>query len=398
MTTSDSVLQLPFPREDLFDLAPQARELLRTRPIARVRTVVGDEAWLVTGYALVKELFMDERLGRAHPEPEKAPRVSNMFLGGGPAVDFETEKSVSQRYRKLLMPAFSPRRMRGFEERVQGIVNMLLDDMERQARPVDLQASFSALLPAYAICELLGVPVADRDKFTRWVHALDNINDAEGSAAAFMDLANYMRQAIEAKRARPGEDVISDLIAAEREWDLTPDDMIFCCVGLLFAGFRGPNNTINFGTIYLLLNPDQKDLIIADPSLIPAAIEELLRFLPLGTRFGHLRYARESVSIGGVTIKPGELVLLMNTAADRDPSVFDDPDRLDVTRRDNPHLAMGIGPHYCLGAALGRVQLKVAFTTLFQRYPTLRLAEPMANLEVSTDQLTERLIRLPVTW
>jgi cytochrome P450 len=398
MTTSDSVLQLPFPREDIFDLAPQARELLQTRSIARVRTLVGDEAWIVTGYALVKELFTDERLGRSHPEPEKAPRVSNFYLGGGPIGDFETERTVSQRFRKLLTPAFSPRRMRGFEERVQGIVTMLLDDMERQARPVDLQASFSALLPAYVICELLGVPVADRDKFTRWVHALDNVNDAERSAAAFMDLADYMRQAIEAKRASPGEDVISDLIAAEREWNLTPDEMIYCTVGLLFAGYRGPNNIINFGTIFLLLNPDQKDLLIADPSRIPAAIEELLRFLPLGTRFGLLRYARESVSIGGVTIKPGDAVLLMNTVANRDPSAFDDPDRLDVTRRDNPHLAMGGGPRYCLGASLARVQLQVAFTTLFQRYPTLRLAEPVANLELSTDQLAERLNRAPVTW
>jgi pentalenolactone synthase len=288
--------------------------------------------------------------------------------------------------------------MRGFEERVQGIVTMLLDDMERQERPVDLQASFSALLPAYVICELLGVPVADRDKFTRWVHALDNVLDAEHSAAAYLDLANYLRQAIEAKRARPGEDVISDLIAAEREWDLTTDDMILCCVGLLFAGFRGPGATINFGTVYLLLNPDQKDLIIADPSLIPAATEELLRILPLGTRFGLLRYARASVSIGGVTIQPGDAVLLMNTAANRDPSAFDDPDRLDVTRQDNPHLAMGGGQRYCLGASLARVQLKVAFTTLFQRFPTLRLAEPVANLELSTDQLAERLIRVPVTW
>jgi pentalenolactone synthase len=398
MTTSDSVLQLPFSREDIFDLAPQTRELLRTRPITRVRTLVGDEAWLVTGYALVKELFTDERLGRSHPEPEKAPRVSNFFLGGGPIGDFETEKSVRQRFRKLLSPAFSPRRMRGFEERVQGIVTMLLDDMERQERPADLQASFSALLPAYVICELLGVPVADRDKFTRWVHALDNVLDAEQSAAAYLDLANYLRQAIEAKRARPGEDVISDLIAAEREWDLTPDDMILCCVGLLFAGFRGPSATINFGTVFLLLNPDQKDLIIADPSRIPAATEELLRFLPLGTRFGLLRYARESVSIGGVTIQPGDAVLLMNTAANRDPSAFDNPDRLDVTRRDNPHLAMGGGQRYCLGASLARVQLNVAFTALFQRFPTLRLAEPVANLELSTDQLAERLIRVPVTW
>jgi cytochrome P450 len=207
-----------------------------------------------------------------------------------------------------------------------------------------------------------------------------------------------MRQAIEAKRAQPGEDVISDLIAAEREWDLTPDDMIYCAVGLLFGGYSAPNTILNFGAVLLLLNPDQKDLIIADPSLIPAAIEELFRLLAQGTRSGLLRYARTSVSIGGVTIKPGDAVLLMTSTANRDPSVFGDPDRLDVTRQDNPHLAMGAGQQYCLGASLARVQLKVAFTALFQRYPTLRLAEPVANLEVSTDQVVERLIRVPVTW
>jgi cytochrome P450 len=151
---------LPFARDDILDIAARYRELLTSRPITRVRTLVGDEAWLVTGYEVVKELLADDRLGRSHPEPDKAPRVSNFFLNGGPIGDIKTEKAEHAQMRRLLSPAFSPRRLRALEGRVQRLVDTLLNDMANREPPVDLNEVFSSPLPAYVICELLGVPLA----------------------------------------------------------------------------------------------------------------------------------------------------------------------------------------------------------------------------------------------
>jgi cytochrome P450 len=389
---------LPFPRDNVLDIAPKARELLNNQPIARIRTLVGDEAWLVTGYEYVKALYADERLGRSHPEPEKAPRISHFFLNGGPLLNFETEKAEHSRMRKLLSPAFSARRMRILEGRVQQLVDGLLDDMADHGPPVDLQEVFSTVLPAYVFCELLGMPVADGDVITRLARAMDNVTDADRSMQVFLDLAEYLKGLVARKRAEPGDDVISDLIAAEQEWDLTPDDLIRLVAALVISGYAAPGSFTTFGTLCLLLNPDQKELLLRDDSLVADAIEEFLRIIPMGSKYGQLRYAHADVPIGEVTIKAGEAVLLLNMAANRDPSVFADPDRLDITRRPNPHLAFGQGGRYCLGANLARLQLQVVFRSLFQRFPTLRLAEPVEKLELTTDQIAERLVRLPVTW
>jgi Cytochrome P450 len=197
---------------------------------------------------------------------------------------------------------------------------------------------------------------------------------------------------VDLKRTAPAEDVICDLIAAERECDLAPDDIVYLAVGLLFSGYAAPTGTINFGTVLLLLNPDQKDLLLRDASLVADAVEELVRFVPTGARFGQLRYAHTDVQVGAVTIAAGDAVLLQAVVANRDPSVFADPDRLDLTREHNPHLAFGHGAHYCLGAALARMQLQIVFSTLFQRFPTLRLAETLVAAGVSRAAISRAAI------
>lgn len=298
-----AIPSLPFPRDSVLDISPKARELLNSQPIARVRTLVGDEAWLVTGYEYVKALYADERLGRSHPEPEKAPRISNFFLNGGPLGTVETEKAEHIRMRKLLTPAFSARRMKILEGRIQQVVDGLLDDMADHGPPVDLHEVFSSALPVYVFCELLGIPVAEGDVITSWARVADNVYDADRSAQAFGGLSEYLKDLAARKRAEPADDVISDLIAAEQEWDLTPDDLARLVAGLLIAGFGSPTSFITFGTLCLLLNPDQKELLLRDDSLVANAIEEFLRFIPMGARFGQLRYAHADVGLGEVTIK-----------------------------------------------------------------------------------------------
>jgi cytochrome P450 len=245
------------------------------------------------------------------------------------------------------------------------------------------------------ICELLGVPFEDRDMFQRWAYDLDNVYDADLSLGAFTKLSEYTRGLIERKRLEAGEDVISDLIAAEREWDLSSDEIVLLTVSLLFAGHASTAANIDFGVLLLLLNPGQRDALF---SHLPAVVEELLRVAPLGSKFGQLRYAHADISIGGVTIRQGDAVLLLSTTSNRDARVFTDPDRVDLTREDNPHLAFGYGPRRCLGANLARLELSLSFESLFRQFPTLRLAEPVENLEFSRTQMVERLTRLPVTW
>lgn len=395
---SDNLPTLPFAREDVLDIAPQARELLHNQPIARVRTLVGDEAWMVTGYEYVKELFNDDRLGRSHPEPDKAARISNFYLNGGPVGDVSTEKSHQARMRKLLSPAFSARRMRDLTGRVQYLVDTALDAMVTREPPVDLHEAFSFPLPVRVICELLGVPFEERDTFQGWAYDLDNIYDAEVSLGAFAKLSEYMHGLIERKRNAPAEDVISDLIAAEQEWDVKPDEIVLLGVSLLFAGHASTAANIDFGILLLLTHPDQREALVNDFSRLDSAVEELLRIAPLGSKFGQLRYAHADIRIGGATIRTGDAVLLLSTTSNRDPTAFTHPDQLDLTRGNNAHLSFGYGPRRCLGANLARMELGIAFKTLLTRFPTLRLAEPVESLELSKTQMVERLTRLPVTW
>jgi pentalenolactone synthase len=390
--------ELPFPRSGILDIAPKTRELLQACPVARVRTMVGDEAWLVTGYDHAKALFNDHRLGRSHPNPEAAARISNFVLLSGPVGDFATEQVEHRRMRALLTPAFSARRVRALRGRVERLVEAMLDDVAALGPPVDLHEVFSYPLPVRVICELLGVPFADRALFQTWADGLHNLGDAAASAAAYENFREYMVGAIEEKRRRPGDDLISDLIAAQRAADLTDDKIAGFAAILLVAGHGTTVAYLDFGVLFLLLHPDQRAALAENPGRAPAAVEELLRIVPLGSKFNQLRYAREDIVVGETTIQAGDAVLLAGNGANRDPSVFPDPDRLDLHRPDNQHLSFGYGPRHCLGANLARLELEIAFTGLLRRFPTLRLAEPLANLEIADDQLLEVLVRLPVAW
>jgi pentalenolactone synthase len=378
----------------VLDLAPAVRELIRECPVARVETPTGDEAWLVTGYAQVKSLFTDERLGRSHPDPPSAPRASHFFLNGGPTGDFATELADLAQTRRLLSPAFTPRRMRLLRDRIEQIADELLDAAIAYGPPVDLHAALSYPLPLRVICELLGLPGQDRAMFQEMTGRLDDIYDAAGSEAAFETLRAYLLDHVARKRLEPGEDFFSDLISK----DIDTDQIVLSGVALLFAGHATTAAHIDFGTLFLLLHPDVRAALAADPAQIPAAVEELLRIAPLGTRIGLLRYAREDLRCDSTAIRAGEAVLLMSSAANHDPAAFPDPDRFDPQRTGPAHLTFGLGPRFCLGANLARVELEVACAALLRRFPTLRLAEPVADLELSTTHLFEGLVRLPVTW
>jgi cytochrome P450 len=298
------------------------------------------------------------------------------------------------RYRRLLTGKFTVRRMRQLAERVEQVTAEHLDDMERRGPGVDLIPAYAHPVPAVMICELLGVPYADRDSFQH--HAAEvSRPDAtpEEQFAAYGELQAYVGELVPAKRARPTDDVLSDLTTS----DLTDEELAGIGTFLLGAGLDTTANMLALGTFALLRNPGQLAILRGGEDGAATAVEELLRYLSIAHT--GVRTALEDVELDGHLIKAGESVTISIQAANRDPEKFADPDRLDLSRKATGHLAFGHGIHQCLGQQLARVELSVALPALFTRFPTLRLAVPPEDVPVRPGhQNIYGVQRLPVTW
>lgn len=397
-TTRADLPTLPFDRPNVLTLAPRMRALQAEAPITRVRTAAGDEAWLVTRYDEVRALFADPRLGRSHPKPEQAARVSNSALLGGATDGFDTEDADHARMRSRLVPRFSARRMRQLAPRVEALVDGLLDGLGDRTPPVDLHEALAFPLPVLVICELLGVPYADREHFRNLSTGMADLRDHERSASAYEALIGYVLDLVRRKRAEPGNDMLSELLTIE-DGGLSDDEVAGLGAVVLFAGHETTVVRIDLGTLLLLSSPDQCAALRADPALLPAAVEEILRLSTGGGGTGLPRYARTDIEIGGVRIETGEAVLLSVGTANVDGRAFPEPDRLDLAREaPSPHLAFGHGARYCIGAALARIELTAVFGRLFQRFPTLRLAVPVEELSWRSHLLTGGFAEVPVAW
>jgi len=390
MTTA----QLPFDQPHPLGPPPELRALQSAGTVHRVRTAVGDPAWLVTGYDTVRRLFTDERLGRAHPDPDNAARTGESALFGGPLGDVATEHADHARMRSLLQPHFTPKRMRALRPRIEALTSGLLDDLAEQTPPTDLHQALALPLPILVICELLGIPYADRDRFRGWTEAAADTRDRARSEQGLAELFNYGLQLVARKRQAPGTDVISRLCATEGVGD---EEAAALSMALLFAGHETTVVQIGLGTLTLLTNPGQWQALGDDPGLVSRAVEETLRAPGKGGG-GIPRYARTDLDIDGVHIRAGDLVLLDNGAANHDPAIFADPDHTDIDRRDAAHLTFGHGSRYCVGAPLARLELHTVVTQLTTRFPTMRLAVPIDQLTLRHDTLTGGLTNLPVAW
>ncbi|WAC92464.1 cytochrome P450 [Mycobacterium sp. Aquia_213] len=392
MTTTP---QLPFVQESPLDIAPELRAIQRGT-IHRVRTATGDEAWLVLDYAHVRQLLDDERLGRAHPDPQNAPRVSESPLLGIVMGNFETEAADHAVMRNLLQPHFSPKHLRALVPRVEEFTTALLDEMVEQGPPADLHSQLAMPLPILVICELLGVPYSDRDQFRQWTEDVGNLEDRTRSERGMAELFGYSMKLVQHKRAHPDDDVISRLSAAD---DLDDTGATLLSFALLFAGHETTVVQISLGTLMLLANRDQWSMLQNQPALIPRAVEELMRASTMGATVGGIpRYARSDFDFNGVTIHAGDLVLLDIISANHDPTVFADPEQLTITRNEAAHLSFGFGPHYCVGAQLARIQLQTVFTQLIRRFPSMQLTCDPAAVPMRQDTITGGLVQLPVSW
>jgi cytochrome P450 len=373
--------------------------------ILRVTTPIGDLAWQVTGYAEVRSLLADPRLGRSHRDPQSASRLSASAVFGQARANPETEHAEHVRMRRLLTQSFSARRMQRLRPRITAIAAMLLDDLASMSCPADFHEAVSFPLPALVISELLGAPSEERDDFRRWSEDAAHMSDGERSRAGLASLFRYMRNLVEHKRRHPAEDVITDLVAAAgRDPFLSDDEVAKLAAGLLFAGHVTTVSAIDQGVVLLLTYPDQLLALRKHPDLLAPAVEEILRHPRKASpeqrdRVGGVpRYALTDLAIDGNPIPEGDLVLLSVENANRDAGAFSDPEKFDIGREINPHLTFGHGPHYCLGAPLARLELECLFGQLWERLPNLRLAVDQSELVRKSDVLVGGLAELPVIW
>ena len=306
-----------------------------------------------------------------------------------------------RRLRRLVTKAFTPRMVEQLRPRIQEIADELIDAVESRSE-MDLVDEFAFPLPITVIAELLGIPVGDRDRFRRWTNAMVTpalTPEDMAQFGAFVDeFVAYLRELFERRRSTPGDDLISALLQVEEGGDTLSEEELFSMVVLLIiAGHETTVSLIGNAMLALLQHPDQREALEREPTRMSHAIEELLRYDGPVERTLN-RWAARDVELGGETIRRGEGVIVILGSADRDPSRFSDPDRLDFAREDVKHLAFGRGSHYCLGAPLARLEAEVALTTLLRRLPGLRLAMPVEELYWRPVPLFRSLASLRVAW
>ncbi|NBE56587.1 cytochrome P450 [Streptomyces boluensis] len=394
---AESAPTLPTDRRSGCPFDPPAElTALADRPLRRLRYADGHVGWLATGHAAARAVLADPRFSSRYELMHSPIPMAGLEEGLPPAQTGDIiglDAPEHTRYRRLLTGRFTVRRMRQLTERVQELTAECLDAMEQAGPTADLVTAFAQPVPALMICELLGVPYAERERFQSRVATLfDQTADEQAKGEAYTGLLLYVRELVVAKRAEPTDDLLSDLTTT----DLTDEELAGIGGVLLAAGLDTTANMLALGTYALLSNPDQLDALRADPGLAGQAVEELLRYLSVADPIP--RAALEDVEVAGVLVKAGETVTVSVQAADRDPDKFPDPDRLDLHRSATGHLAFGHGAHQCLGQQLARVEMTVAFPALFARFPTLRLAVPPEEVPLRDRANIYGVISLPVTW
>ncbi|WP_329048360.1 cytochrome P450 [Amycolatopsis sp. NBC_01488] len=401
MTSTAEIPEFPMTRAAgcPFDPPPAARALQGEAPLARVRLWDGSTPWLVTRYAEQRALLADPRVSAdvtrpGYPSPAPLPK-------GGTGISFILmDNPEHARLRKMVTAPFTIRRVAAMRPAVQKIVDDCLDDLLAGPKPVDLVEAFALPVPSLVICELLGVPYADHDFFQENSKVIIR-RDAkpEERAAGHQALVGYLDRLMGEKLAAPADDLLSGLATRVHAGELSRTEAAQMGVLLLIAGHETTANMIALGTLALLEHPDQLALLREsdDPALVASAVEELLRYLNI-THNGRRRVALEDIEIGGETIRAGEGVIMANDVANRDPSVFPDGDRLDLTRDAHRHVAFGFGVHQCLGQPLARLELQVVYRTLYRRIPTLALATDVERIPFKHDGSVYGVYELPVTW
>ncbi|MFF1448391.1 cytochrome P450 [Streptomyces sp. NPDC058274] len=372
--------------------------LREARPLSRITLYDGRDVWVVTGHAAARDLLADPRLSSdrtlpAFPTPTErfaAQRDRRVALLGVDDPEHRTQ-------RRMLVPSFTLKRTATLRPRIQETVDRLLDAMEEQGPPAELVNAFALPVPSMVICSLLGVPYADHDFFEEQSRRLLRGPAVADTEAARDELDAYFGALIDRKQKDPGDGLLDELIQEQlREGALDRDELLSLATILLVAGHETTANMISLGTFTLLRHPERLAELRADPALLPAAVEELLRFLSIAD--GLLRVATEDIEVAGETIRADEGVVFSTSVINRDGATFQEPDALDWHRSARHHVAFGFGIHQCLGQNLARAELEIALHSLFGRFPGLRLAAPADEIPFKPGDTIQGMLELPVTW
>lgn len=400
--TTDPVsvpVTMPTGRVDFFDPPAEFRELREQSPLRRLAYPDGHLGWLVTSHALARAVLADRRFSsRAELRRSPIPRPGMDAIYGHPAPPgyfLAMDPPEHTRFRRALTAHFTVRRMAALEAHIERMFSERLDAMAAMGSPADLVEQFALPVPSLVICELLGVPDADRAEFQRnaIVH-LSLSSTAEESSAALKAIVGYVAELTRQKRQAPDDALLSHLATTT---DLSDDELAGVGLLLLLGGHETTTNMLALGTFALLRNPAQLRTLLDDPGRIPAAVEELLRFLSI-VQFSIVRTATEDVELGGRTVSAGETVTVSLPAGNRDPQRYPRPDELDITREATGHLAFGHGVHQCIGQQLSRVEMRVGFAALLARFPDIRLAVPADEVVLGYELSIYGVHRMPVAW
>ncbi|MEV5973081.1 cytochrome P450 [Streptomyces sp. NPDC051921] len=381
------------------DFDPVPHRLLHEEPVARVRLPHGEgHAWLVTRYEDVKQITADPRMSRAltvgRPITSMTPHTLAPPGGVGRA-----DPPDHTRLRKLLAPTFGRRRMTALRAHTERTAGMLARRTHDAGPPTDLAETFIGPLATTVVAELLGVPAADLGRVEHWrARLLRHDTTATEGESVKKEIAGYFADLARQRADYPADDLISELAAARATGGISTPELVSTAVMLTLNGLDAVRNIVATMVYVLLVHPDQTGKLRGDLDRLPRAVDELLRFVPQRNGVGMPRVATTDVEVGGVTVRAGEAVYVFYPAANRDPAVYTDPDRLDLGRDEAPHLAFGHGAHYCAGAQLARMEAEVMLATLLTRFPGLALAEPPDRIAWRTGTVNRGPETLPVTW
>ncbi|MGW7237968.1 cytochrome P450 [Streptomyces sp. NPDC054804] len=370
-------------------------------PLSRVTLYDGRTAWAVTGHGTARALLSDPRLS-SDRRRDDFPMPNARFAAARErrkVALLGLDDPEHQTQRRMLIPDFTLKRATGMRPAIQRIVDELLDRMIAQGPPADLVSAFALPVPSMVICDLLGVPYADHEFFEAQSRRLLRGPEPADSLDARDRLEAYLGELADRKSRdeAPGDGVLDDLVHERlREGALDRDEVVALALILLVAGHETTANMISLGTFTLLQQPERLAELRADPALVPAAVEELMRMLSIAD--GLLRVALEDIEVAGTTIRKGDGVLFATSVINRDESVYDDPDTIDWHRPTRHHVAFGFGIHQCLGQNLARTELEIALRTLWERLPGLRLAAPPEEIPFKPGDTIQGMLELPVTW
>lgn len=399
----DKPMRFPMERRPLAP-PPEYEQLRGEFPISRVTMPDGSPAWLVTRYEDVRAILCSRAFSNtptAPGYPMVSPVRASILLKEDPQAYplLRLDPPDHTKFRRMLARDFAQANVETMRPFIEQTVDALLDEMSHHDGPVDFVEAFAMALPSAMIAHILGVPAEDTEYFTTRTKAKFNLKaPPEDAVRASAEIRAFLEALVDKRMQAPADDLISRLVHEQVvPGHMTHQQCLATLQLLLEAGHETTGNMIALGTLSLMMHPDQKRELVANPSLVPSAVEEMLRFHTVGHLSG-ARAALSDVTVGGVHIAKGDGVLCMMAAANRDPAVFGNPDEFDIHRNDGPHVAFGFGVHLCLGQPLARQELQIVFSKLFQRFPGLRLAVPFEALTFQPDGFTYGLEDLPVTW